>query len=78
VARLSGRAVQVPDAEELVALGAAAQAAALLTGEAPDEVARRWNTRRGPALEPPAAPDTETLARIRATREAARAILDPG
>ena len=28
VARLSGRAVQVPDAEELVALGAAAQAAA--------------------------------------------------
>jgi xylulokinase len=77
VARLSGRAVQVPEAEELVALGAAAQAAALLTGEAPDEVARRWDTRRGRLIEPPAAMDTETLDRIRATRAAARALLDP-
>src|SRR5207248_1584581 len=42
VRRLSGRPVVVPDAEELVALGAAAQAAALLTGESPDAVARRW------------------------------------
>ena len=47
VARLSGRPVQVPDAEELVALGAAAQAAACLSGEAPDDVARRWDTRAG-------------------------------
>src|SRR5918997_3374332 len=39
VARLSGRAVQVPDADELVALGAAAQAAGCLSGVAPDEVA---------------------------------------
>jgi xylulokinase len=77
VARLAGRAVQVPDAEELVALGAAAQAAALLTGEPPDEVARRWDTRRGHSVEPPATPDTETLARIRATRAAAGALLDP-
>ena len=53
VARLSGRAVQVPDAEELVALGAAAQAAAVLTGEAPEEIARRWDTRRGQTLDPP-------------------------
>ncbi|MCW2875338.1 xylulokinase, partial [Actinacidiphila oryziradicis] len=35
VRRLSGRAVRIPVAEELVALGAAAQAAALLTGETP-------------------------------------------
>jgi xylulokinase len=77
VARLSGRAVQVPEAEELVALGAAAQAAALLTGEEPDAIARRWDTRRGTAIDPPATPDTETLARIRATREAAGALLDP-
>jgi xylulokinase len=35
VARLSGRSVQVPEAEELVALGAAAQAAACLSGDAP-------------------------------------------
>ena len=77
VARLSGRAVQVPDAEELVALGAAAQAAALVTGEGPDAIARRWDTRRGHAIDPPETPDTETLARIRATREAAGDLLDP-
>jgi hypothetical protein len=39
--------VQVPAAEELVALGAAVQAVAWLPGEAPEEVARRWDTRRG-------------------------------
>ncbi len=77
VARLSGRSVQVPDADELVGLGAAAQAAALLTGERPDEIARRWDTRGGKAVEPPAQPDTETLARIRATRQAALGLLDP-
>jgi xylulokinase len=77
VARLSGRAVQVPDAEELVALGAAAQAAAVLTGEAPEEIARRWDTRRGQALDPPAETDAATLERIRATREGAAALLDP-
>lgn len=52
VRRLSGRAVEVPDAQELVALGAAAQAAAVLTGEQPDAVARRWGTRRGVVLDP--------------------------
>jgi xylulokinase len=76
VARLAGRTVQVPDADELVALGAAAQAAACLTGEGPEEVARRWDTRRGTTIDPPGEPDTETLARIRATREAAAALLD--
>jgi xylulokinase len=78
VARLSGRAVLVPEAEELVALGAAAQAAAVLTGEPPDVISRRWNTRSGQTVEPPAEADTETLARIRATREAALSLLDPG
>ena len=78
VARLSGRVVQVPDAEELVALGAAAQAAAVLTGEPPAEVARRWGTRRGATVEPPAERDEETLERIRSTREAALSLLDPG
>jgi xylulokinase len=77
VARMSGRAVQVPDAQELVALGAAAQAAALLTGEAPETIATRWDTRRGHSLEPPAAPDTATLERIRSVRAAAGALLDP-
>jgi xylulokinase len=52
VRRLSGRAVRIPVAEELVALGAAAQAAALLTGEIPAAVARRWNTTAGPVHDP--------------------------
>jgi xylulokinase len=74
VARLSGRAVQVPEAEELVALGAAAQAAACLSGEAPEAVARRWDTRDGITVEPPAERDVEALQRIRATREATLAL----
>jgi len=52
VRRLSGRPVRVPAAEELVALGAAAQAAGLLTGERADQVARRWGTAEGVLLEP--------------------------
>jgi xylulokinase len=78
VARLAGRAVVIPEAEELVALGAAAQAAAVLTGEPADEIARRWDTRRGATVEPPPSPDVETLARIRGVREAALGLLDPG
>jgi len=77
VARLSGRAAAVPEAEELVALGAAAQAAALLSDEDAGEIARRWDTRRGFVVEPPREPDTETLARIRAVRDAAAELLDP-
>ncbi|WP_199549377.1 xylulokinase [Streptomyces sp. N35] len=65
VRRLSGRAVQVPRAAELVALGAAAQAAGLLTGEDPAAVARRWGTAEGPVLEPTARDDA-SLARIAA------------
>ncbi|MDJ1132946.1 xylulokinase [Streptomyces iconiensis] len=52
VRRLSGRAVHVPRAEELVALGAAAQAAGLLLGEDPAAVARRWNTAAGDSYAP--------------------------
>ena len=74
VARLSGRPVQVPDADELVALGAAAQAAACVLGEPPEEVARRWDTRGGLTVEAPAERDLEALERIRATREATLAL----
>jgi xylulokinase len=77
VARLASRRVQVPYAEELVALGAAAQATACLSGEAPEQIARRWDTRRGQTVEPPEEADTQTLARIRAVREAAGGLLDP-
>jgi xylulokinase len=74
VARLSGRAVEVPDAAELVALGAATQAAACLSGEPPEEVARRWDTRSGLTMEAPAERDMEALDRIRTTREATLAL----
>ena len=67
VSALSGRAVVVPDADEVVALGAATQATALLTGEEPDAVARRWETRRGIDLDP-VARDDATLDRHRAAR----------
>jgi xylulokinase len=74
VRRLSGRPVQLPAATELVALGAAAQAAALLTGEDPAAVARRWGTSAGPVLE--AVPrDQAALDRIGATLAAAGGLL---
>jgi xylulokinase len=65
VRRLTGRAVQVPEATESVALGAAVQAAAVLRGENPADVARRWGGGRGVLLEAVQA-DTERLAQIRA------------
>ncbi|SDN32518.1 xylulokinase [Actinacidiphila guanduensis] len=65
VRRLSGRPVQVPAASELVALGAAVQAAALLTGEAPAAIAASWNTAQGP-LHDPLPRDEATLERLAA------------
>ncbi|MFI1172891.1 xylulokinase [Streptomyces melanogenes] len=73
VLRLSGRAVQVPAAQELVALGAAAQAAVLLTGERADAVARRWRTAEGPVLEP-VDRDDDALERIGDTLRRAGAL----
>ncbi|MFI0544199.1 xylulokinase [Streptomyces sp. WSLK1-3] len=77
VRRLSGRPVQVPEAKELVALGAAAQAAGLLTGEDPGAVARRWNTAAGPVLEA-VERDEETLARIAGVLSDAAPLLEHG
>jgi xylulokinase len=51
VSRLSGRALEIPDAQELVALGGAVQAAAVLAGEDPCDVAARWNVRAGTVIE---------------------------
>ncbi|MFF2846020.1 xylulokinase [Streptomyces sp. NPDC058001] len=76
VLRLSGRAVQVPEARELVALGAAAQAAGVLTGEDPAAVARRWGTARGPVLDP-VDRDEAALDRITGVLSDASALLDP-
>ena len=47
VSQLSGLALQIPDAEELVAIGAAAQAAGVLNNEPAAQVARQWDTRKG-------------------------------
>ncbi|MCX4999667.1 xylulokinase [Streptomyces longwoodensis] len=77
VRRLSGRPVQVPEARELVALGAAAQAAGLLTGEDPAAVARRWDTARGPVLEP-VERDGATMDRISGVLSDAAALLERG
>jgi xylulokinase len=67
IRRLSGRAVLVPEHVELVALGAAAQAAGVLRGEAPENVARRWDTSAGTRLEAMAR-DDDALERIRSVR----------
>ncbi|MEU6990181.1 xylulokinase [Streptomyces sp. NPDC046465] len=75
VRRLSGRPVQVPEAQELVALGAAAQAAGLLTGEDPGAIARRWDTARGPVLDP-VERDEATLSRISGVLSDAAPLLD--
>ncbi|MFJ3414953.1 MULTISPECIES: xylulokinase [unclassified Streptomyces] len=77
VRRLSGRPVQVPEAKELVALGAAAQAAGLLTGEDPAAVARRWNTAAGPVLDA-VERDEATLARISGVLSDAAPLLERG
>ncbi len=74
VGSLSGRPLEIPDASELVALGAAVQAAAILAGEAPVQVARRWGTRRGEAVA--AVPSDEgALARIREASQAGARLL---
>ncbi|MFE5212568.1 xylulokinase [Streptomyces sp. NPDC056600] len=75
VRRLSGRPVQIPQAQELVALGAAAQAAGLLTGEDPAAVARRWNTADGPVLDA-VERDDAALERIGSVLSAATPLLE--
>jgi xylulokinase len=70
VQRLSGRAILIPDQTELVALGAAVQAAALLRAEDPQVVAAGWNTMAGTALEP-VERDVEVLSRHRSVRQLA-------
>jgi xylulokinase len=64
VGRLTGRAVLAPDAAELVAFGAAAQAAAVLDGETPAAVTARWGGSSGTRQEPVAV-DQERLGLIR-------------
>lgn len=75
--RLSGRAIMIPAERELVALGAAAQAASVLSGEAGPPIARRWaETTSGDQLLEPMPPDLEQVDRIRRVR--ARAVESAG
>ncbi|MCB2224912.1 MAG: xylulokinase [Actinobacteria bacterium] len=67
IRELSGRPIRIPAATELVALGGAAQAAAVLAGEAPEDVARRWGTKEGKLL-PAVQPDTASVDRIHRVR----------
>ena len=69
VRRLSGRPVSIPDAHELVALGAAVQATAVLRGESPASVTTRWRTSAGVVLDP-IPRDDGRLAEIAAVRDA--------
>lgn len=73
VGSLSGRSVQVPEAEELVALGAAAQAAAARTGRSADQLVQGWATRRGEETGP-VETDLAALERIRRVRELTAAL----
>ena len=69
VSRLSGRPVLVVEAVELVAYGAAVQAAALLTGRTVRDVAAGWGVREGKLIEP-GPRDEEALAKLARWREA--------
>ena len=69
VRRLSGRPILIPEATELVALGAAVQATAIWRGESPADVARRWGTASGTLLDP-LPRDDDRLAAIRSVRNA--------
>ncbi|MFK4227048.1 xylulokinase [Streptomyces sp. NPDC019890] len=63
VRRLSGRPVIVPEAGELVALGAAALAAGAATGDDAVAISTRWGTGSGREL-PPVERDMETWNRV--------------
>jgi xylulokinase len=75
VRRFSGRPVLVTELAELVAYGAAMQAAALLAGSSLSDVALRWGGRHGLLLEP-VERDDATLARIEWWRRAVLASLE--
>jgi xylulokinase len=75
IQRLSGRSIAIPTATELVALGAAVQAAATLENSDPFSVAARWKTSEGTLMEP-VSRDIETIARHRGVRQLALAALE--
>lgn len=67
VSELSGRAVAVPEAHELVAIGAATQAVAVALGQDFATVTDRWGIRTRPRL-PAGDPDRTRLEQLRTVR----------
>ena len=70
ISRLSGRELVIPKSAELVAYGAAAQAAGILNNETAVDVAARWNVSDGQRLAASAV-DSEAIERNQCIREAA-------
>jgi xylulokinase len=69
IANLSQRALVVPVIDEPVAMGAAIQAASMITGSMASDIADSWSTMKGPTVEP-REQTSDILERIKATREA--------
>ncbi|MEX1126654.1 MAG: FGGY-family carbohydrate kinase, partial [Acidimicrobiia bacterium] len=63
IADLSQRSLVVPETDEPVALGAAVQAASMLTGADCSDIAESWSTMKGPVIDP-IGPGGNTLERI--------------
>lgn len=70
----SGRALLLPEAGELVALGAAVQAAAALTGEKAATLAQRWDTAAGRTIDP-VEHDPSIVERVERIRSAVEPVL---
>ncbi|HLF44174.1 MAG TPA: xylulokinase [Acidimicrobiia bacterium] len=70
IADLSQRVLMVPETDEPVAMGAAIQAASMITGSPGSDIAESWSTMQGPLVEP-GEERGDILERIKATRAAA-------
>ena len=68
ISRLSGRELIIPKTEELVAYGAAAQAAGILSNEPAVEVSARWDAAEGQRIASQAV-DSEAIERNSRIRE---------
>jgi xylulokinase len=77
ISRLSGRELVIPKSDELVAYGAAAQAAGILNNEAAVDVATRWNVSDGQRLAASAV-DTEAIERNQYIRKGAHELNSRG
>jgi xylulokinase len=69
IGRLSGRPLLIPEAEELVALGGAVQAASVLSGQPARDITQAWGTSAGQVIDA-VEPDHATRERIARVQEA--------